>query len=127
MRQIKEHNNSARSSLATLETKTTMSKRINLDQTPISHPDMFDRVDPDDVKPGDIFQGTRNSSKWYKNENKEDAEDWREYFRRKPADLDSAAARPGGDDGAVIMMTWIFTRDGVKKLASQVQGITKGD
>lgn len=105
-----------------------MSKRIDLPATPLSYPDLFVQIDPDDVQPGDIFQGTGNTSKWYENEDKGDVEDWRKYFRRKPADLDSAAAPAGGHDGMVnVTMTWTVSKAGIKHLVEVVQDITNDD
>lgn len=140
MRQIKERNNSVRSSLAQVETTITMSKRIELIQTPLSHPELFVRIDPDDVRLGDIFQGTRNPLKWYENEKKEDVEDWREYFRptsgrlestsplRSDYEAEGAVPADGDDDGVVIMtLTWTVSKAGIKRLADVVQDITNDD
>jgi hypothetical protein len=116
-----------------------MSKRIDLPATPLSHSELFVRIDPNDVQPGDIFQGTRNPSKWYENENKGDVEDWREYFRRTPGSLESATPRPtdhdpkgavsaDGNDGGVIMtLTWTVSKAGIQRLADAVQDITNDD
>lgn len=63
-----------------------MSKRIQLTQTPATNPELFRPITSDEVKPGDIFQGERNPSKWYETDgHPENVDSWRTYYRRKDA------------------------------------------
>lgn len=64
-----------------------MSKRIELRVTPLSRPDLFEVIQPRDVKLGDIFQGTkgrRAREKWYQNTTGQACvESHRTYYRPK--------------------------------------------
>src|SRR4051794_20708646 len=61
--------------------------------TPKENPSLFDRVPFDKVKKGDIFQGRKNKSKWYRNVRPSEAERKYTYYRLKKGAVDTGAQR----------------------------------
>lgn len=59
-----------------------MSQRVKLSKNPINSPGDFTVVAHDQVRSGDIYQGTRDTQKWYQNTEGQGCVDfWRKYYR----------------------------------------------
>lgn len=59
-----------------------MSQRVQLSTTPTSQPSLFREVPHNEVQRGDLYQGSRDASKWYQNTEGQGCVDfWRTYYR----------------------------------------------
>lgn len=67
---------------ANKERNIRMSKRIQLSRNPSNYPNSFSVVPHNQVRAGDIYQGTRDPSKWYANTEGQNCVDLgRTYYR----------------------------------------------